>query len=116
MAYDLLHDQPNAHASDERIKFMASKGWETTRPAPGTFKVYPHGNGSSQAANVPSTGTSDDVGHDAATEIARLKAQIETLKENNSSGNNNSAMAAQIESTVLNAINAHLSELADEEE
>ena len=116
MAYDLLHDQPNAHASDERIKFMASKGWETTRPAPGTFKVYPHGNGSSQAANMPSTGTSDDVGHDAATEIARLKAQIETLKENNSSGNNNSAIAAQVESTVLNAINAHLSELADEEE
>ena len=116
MAYDLLHDQPNAHASDERIKFMTSKGWEVTRPAPGTFKVYPHGNGSSQAANVPSTGTSDDVGHDAATEIARLKAQIETLKENNSSGNNNSAMAAQIESTVLNAISAHLSEPADEEE
>ena len=49
-------------------------------------------------------------------EIARLKAQIETLKANSSSNNDNSAMAAQIESTVLNAISAHLSELADDEE
>ena len=113
MAYDLLHDQPNAHASDERIKFMASKGWDATRPAPGTFKIYPHDNGSPQAA-TPATGTSDT--EDAASEIARLKAQIETLKANNSSNNDNSAMAAQIESTVLNAISAHLSELADDEE
>ena len=113
MAYDLLHDQPNAHASDERIKFMASKGWDATRPAPGTFKIYPHDNGSPQTA-TPATGTSDT--EDAASEIARLKAQIETLKANSSSNNDNSAMAAQIESTVLNAISAHLSELADEEE
>ena len=115
MAYDLLHDQPNAHASDERIKYMASKGWEATRPAPGTFKIYPHGDGATQApADTPTTGTSGT--DDAAAEIARLKAQIETLKENNSPGNDNSAMAAQIESTVLNAISAHLADLADDEE
>ena len=52
-----------------------------------------------------------------ATETCQAHhVKIETLKENNSSGNNNSAIAAQVESTVLNAINAHLSELADEEE
>ena len=112
MAYDLLHDQPNAHASDERIKFMASKGWESTRPAPGTFKIYPHGNGSSLTGATSATGNAED----AVSEIARLKAQIETLKANNSSNDDNSAMAAQIESTVLNAISAHLSELAEEEE
>ena len=115
MAYDLLHDQPNAHASDERIKFMASKGWEATRPAPGTFKIYPHGNGSPQTQTAaPATGISGT--DDAATEIARLKAQIEMLKENSSPGNDNSAMAAQIESAVLNAISAHLADLADDEE
>eukprot|EP00621_Florenciella_sp_RCC1693_P003593 CAMPEP_0182552892 /NCGR_PEP_ID=MMETSP1323-20130603/49208_1 /TAXON_ID=236787 /ORGANISM="Florenciella parvula, Strain RCC1693" /LENGTH=875 /DNA_ID=CAMNT_0024764605 /DNA_START=154 /DNA_END=2781 /DNA_ORIENTATION=+ len=113
MAYDLLHEQSNAHASDERIKFMESKGWDAPRPAPGTFKIYPHDNGSPQTA-APATGTSGT--EDAASEIARLKAQIETLKANNSSNNDNSAMAAQIESTVLNAISAHLSELADDEE
>ena len=112
MAYDLLHDQPNAHASDERIKFMASKGWEATRPAPGTFKIYPHGNEQSRAATPPSDASNTE---DAAAEIARLKAQVEALKANNSSDTDASAMAAQIESTVLNAISEHLSELADDE-
>ena len=40
---------------------------------------------------------------------------VEALKANNSSNNDASAMAAQIESTVLNAISEHLSELADDE-
>jgi len=112
MAYDLLHDQPNAHASEERIKYMASKGWGSTRPAPGTFKIYPHGNEQSRAATPPSDASNTE---DAAAEIARLKAQVEALKANNSSDTDASAMAAQIESTVLNAISEHLSELADDE-
>ena len=112
MAYDLLHDQHNAHASEERIKYMAQKGWDCTRPPPGTFKIYPHGNGSSQIATPPSDTSNTE---DAAAEIARLKAQIETLKANNSSDTDASAMAAQIESSVLNAISEHLSELADDE-
>ena len=112
MAYDLLHDQPNAHASDERIKFMASKGWDATRPAPGTFKIYPHG-GQGSPATGPTPATALE---DAGSEIARLKAQIETLKANNSSNDDNSAMAAQIESSVLNAISAHLAELDEDDE
>jgi hypothetical protein len=112
MAYDLLHDQPNAHASDERIKFMASKGWDATRPTPGTFKIYPHG-GHGPPATGPTPATALE---DAGSEIARLKAQIETLKANNSSNDDNSAMAAQIESTVLNAISAHLAELDEDDE
>ena len=112
MAYDLLHDQPNAHASEERMKYMASKGWDSTRPAPGTFKIYPHGNGSSQVATPPSDTSNTE---DAAAEIARLKAQVEALKANNSSDTDASAMAAQIEGNILNAISEHLSELADDE-
>jgi len=38
------------------------------------------------------------------------------LKANNSSNDDNSAMAAQIESTVLNAISAHLAELDEDDE
>jgi hypothetical protein len=112
MAYDLLHDQPNAHASEERIKYMASKGWGSTRPTPGTFKIYPHGNEQSRAATPP-TDASNTEG--AAAEIARLKAQIEALKANNSSDTDASAMAAQIEGNILNAISEHLSDLADDE-
>ena len=112
MAYDLLHDQPNAHASEERMKYMASKGWDSTRPAPGTFKIYPHGNGSSQGATPPSDTSNTE---DAAAEIARLKTQVEALKANNSSNTDASAMAAQIEGNILNAISEHLSELADDE-
>ena len=112
MAYDLLHDQPNAHASEERIKYMASKGWDSTRPTPGTFKIYPHGNEQSRAAMPPTDASNTE---DAAAEIARLRAQVEALKANNSSDTDASAMAAQIEGNILNAINEHLSELADDE-
>jgi len=94
------------------MKYMASKGWDSTRPAPGTFKIYPHGNGSSQVATPPSDTSNTE---DAAAEIARLKAQVEALKANNSSDTDASAMAAQIEGNILNAISEHLSELADDE-
>ena len=84
-------------------------------PSPWDVQDLLHGDGSTQApSDTPTTGASGT--DDAAAEIARLKAQIETLKENNSPGNDNSAMAAQIESTVLNAISAHLADLADDEE
>ena len=94
------------------MKYMASKGWDSTRPAPGTFKIYPHGNEQSRAAMPPTDASNTE---DAAAEIARLKAQVETLKANNSSNSDASAMAAQIEGNILNAISEHLSELADDE-
>ena len=67
-AFDLYHDQMNAHASDERIKYLTSHGYNSHKPAPGSFKVYPHGNGNGPAPKK----TDKDI-------IADLEAQLKEL-------------------------------------
>ena len=67
-AYDLYHDQMNAHASDERIEYLTSHGYNSHKPAPGSFKVYPHGNGNGPAPKK----TDKDI-------IADLEAQLKEL-------------------------------------
>lgn len=75
-AYDLMHDQMNAYASDERIKYLTSHGYNNHKPAPGSFKVYPHGNGNGPAPKK----TDKDV-------IADLEAQLKELSSKKGSKN-----------------------------
>ena len=85
-AWDLKHDQKNAHAGDERIEYLKSKGYNSHKPAAGTFKVYPHGNG-----NGPTAKKSN------ASVIADLEKQVTELKEKNKSGKKAEKYAALIE-------------------
>ena len=85
-AYDLMHDQMNAHASDERIKYLTSHGYNNHKPAPGSFKVYPHGNGNGPAPKK----TDKDI-------IADLEAQLKELSSKKGDKGTTDKFAALIE-------------------
>jgi len=85
-AWDLTHDQMNAHAGVERIEYLKSKGYNSHQPAPGSFKVYPHGNGNGPAAKKPDDDT-----------IAELQKQISDLKAKNQGGKKAEKYAALIQ-------------------
>jgi hypothetical protein len=86
-AWDLTHDQMNAHAGAERIEYLTSNGYNNHKPAAGTFKVYPHGNGNGPAAKKKSD---DDV-------IADLEKQLTDLKAKTKGGKNAEKYAALLE-------------------
>ena len=88
-AWDLTHDQLNAHAGPERIEYLKSKGYNSHQPAAGSFKIYPHGNG-----NGPSAKKSEgDV-------IADLEKQLADLKEKKKGGKSADKYAALIEAVT----------------
>jgi hypothetical protein len=77
----------NAHAGAERIEYLTSNGYNNHKPAAGTFKVYPHGNGNGPAAKKKSD---DDV-------IADLEKQLTDLKAKTKGGKNAEKYAALLE-------------------
>ena len=62
----------NAHASAERMAYLTKHGYNNHKPAPGSFKVYPYGNGNGPA---PKKSAQQD------SEGATLAEMNETVKE-----------------------------------
>ncbi len=78
--WDVHHDCRNAHASEECLKYLASKGWYANRPAPGTFPPFPQEGKKSDTKHGPDKSNWGDLDDQAAT-INDLAVKLEQTQE-----------------------------------
>ena len=68
------------YASEDCLKYLASKGWYASRPAPGTFPPFPQGEKKSKNKHGPDKANWGDIDDQAAT-INDLAIKLEKTQE-----------------------------------
>jgi hypothetical protein len=108
-AFDLVNNQMNAHASQDRESYMAKRSYPFTRPVPGSYKKFPNVlQGDTDTTGNESTDNHVDDKNERIEELmAKLdkqQAMLDKLVTPDGAGALTSAMAGSMEASPQDAM------------